>query len=185
MKTKPLILLAVLFSSISLQAQNRFFTRTGTLQFYSETPVENIEAINHQASSVFDTESGEIAVSAQMKGFEFEKALMQEHFNENYVESEKYPKAAFKGNLKNYDKSSFQIGQEYKIEVEGELTLHGVTKNVSTIATIFWGEKNIKANSSFNVSANDFNIKIPKAVIDNIAETILVQIDLNLEPYLK
>ena len=185
MKTKQLILLLSLITSISVQAQNRFFTRTGTLQFYSETPVENIEATNHQASSIFDIESGEIAVSAQMKGFEFEKALMQEHFNENYVESEKYPTATFKGTIKNYDKSSFLKDQENKIEVEGELTLHGVTKKINTIATIVWGDKTIKANTKFNVSPDDFNIKIPKAVIDNIAKTILVLVELNLEPYQK
>jgi len=185
MKTNRAILFISLLATTTLQAQNRLFTRTGTLQFYSETPVENIEAVNHQASSVFDIETGEIAVSAQMKGFEFEKALMQEHFNENYVESEKFPATTFKGKLKNYDKSSFKTNQEYKIEIEGDLTLHGETKKINSIATIFWGEKNIKANSSFNVSPNDFNIKIPKAVINNIAESILVNVDLNLEPYQK
>ena len=185
MKTRYIIIFILLcITSVSL-AQNRFFTRTGTIRFFSETPVENIEAINNQSSSVFDIESGEIAVSAQMKGFEFEKALMQEHFNENYVESEKYPTATFKGSIKNYDKSSFKADETYTVEVEGDLTMHGVTKRVNTPVTIIWGQNNIKASSSFNVKVADFDIKIPKAVIDNIAESILVNVDFNLEPYNK
>ena len=137
MKTNLLFTLALAFVPVIAQAQERFFTRTGTISFFSETPVENIEATNHQASSIFDVVSGEIAVSAQMKGFSFEKALMQEHFNENYVESEKFPTATFKGRIKEYDHSAFQIGQEHNVEIVGDLTLHGETKKVNSLATIF------------------------------------------------
>lgn len=185
MKTKHIITFALLVLSGTSIAQNRFFTRTGTIKFFSETPMENIEAINNQSSSVFDVESGEIAVSAQMKGFEFEKALMQEHFNENYVESEKFPTATFKGNIKNYDKTKFKIDDSYAIEVEGDLTLHGVTKRINTTVNLIRGQNTIKATTSFHVKASDFNIKIPKAVINNIAESILVNVDFDLEPYNK
>lgn len=185
MKTNLLTPLALILVAVVAQAQNKYFTRTGTLQFFSETPVENIAATNHQSSSIFDIESGEIAVSAQMKGFEFEKALMQEHFNENYVESEKFPTATFKGRIKNYDKSSFKINEEYKIEVEGDLTLHGVTKKIISSATLLKSEKDIKAISSFNVAVSDFDIKIPAAVVDNISKSIQVHVDLLLQPYQK
>ncbi|MDZ7607020.1 MAG: hypothetical protein U5K79_15845 [Cyclobacteriaceae bacterium] len=100
MKTNLTLLFALLLLSNLAVAQSKFFTRNGTTSFFSKTPMENIEAVNNQSSSVFDTEKGEIAVSAQMKGFEFEKALMEEHFNENYVESEKYPTAMSKGPLR-------------------------------------------------------------------------------------
>lgn len=185
MKTNLLFTLALAFVPVIAQAQERFFTRTGTISFFSETPVENIEATNHQASSIVDIASGEIAVSAQMKGFAFEKALMQEHFNENYVESEKFPTATFKGRIKEYDPSAFQVGREHKVQIVGDLTLHGETKNVNSVATIFRGENNIKAITSFNLQPGDFNIKIPSAVANNIAKSILVNVDFNLEPYQK
>jgi len=185
MKTSYIFTILLLGITSATLAQNRFFTRTGTIRFFSETPVENIEAINNQSSSVFDIESGEIAVSAQMKGFEFEKALMQEHFNENYMESEKYPTATFKGSINKYNKSGFKANETYTVEVEGDLTMHGVTKRVNGQASIVWGQNNIKASSSFNIKVADFDIKIPKAVIDNIAESILVNVDFNLEPYNK
>jgi len=147
--------------------------------------MENIEAVNKQSSAIFDTDKGELAVSAQMKGFEFEKATMQEHFNENYVESEKYPAATFKGVIKNYDKSIFTPNTAQKVEIEGDLTLHGVTKKVTAVAEIVWGKDKIKASTSFNVLVADFNIKIPGAVIDNISKSILVKVDFSLEPYTK
>jgi len=185
MKTNLKLLFAlILFSNLAV-AQSKFFTRNGTISFFSKTPMENIEAVNNQSSSVFDTEKGEIAVSAQMKGFEFEKALMQEHFNENYVESEKYPTATFKGSIKNYNKSAFKVNEENLVDIEGDLTLHGVTKHISTTAKITWSEGKIAASSEFSVAVADFNIKVPSAVIGNIADSILVKAVFNLEPYTK
>ncbi len=185
MKMNQLFTLMLLMMTINSMAQNRYFTRTGTIRFFSETPMENIEAFNHQTSSIFDIESGEVAVSAQMKGFEFEKALMQEHFNENYMESEKYPKATFKGKIIGYDKSKFKINETYDVEIEGDLSMHGITKPVRTKAQIVWGDNNIKSSTSFLVKVSDYDIKIPKAVIDNIAESILVEVQIDMEPYNK
>jgi len=185
MKTKLLVLFALIFFSNLADAQSKFFTRNGTISFFSKTPMENIEAVNNQSSAIFDTDKGDIAVSAQMKGFEFEKALMQEHFNENYVESDKYPAATFKGSIKDYDKSSFKTDEEKVVNLEGDLTMHGVTKHISTSAKITWGKDKISASSEFNISVADYNVKIPKAVIENIAEAILVKVEFNLDPYTK
>ena len=185
MKVKILVSFALLICSSMAFAQSKFFTRSGTISFFSKTPMENIKAVNNQSSAIFDTEKGEIAVSAQMKGFEFEKALMQEHFNENYVESDKFPAATFKGIIKDYNKSSFKTDEEKVVNLEGDLTMHGVTKHISTPAKIIWGKDKISATSEFNISVADYNIKIPKAVIDNIAESILVNVVFNLDPYAK
>ncbi len=185
MKTKLILSITLVIASNLAIAQSKFFTRNGSVSFFSKTPMENIEAVNNQSSAIFDTEKGEIAVSAQMKGFEFEKALMQEHFNENYVESDKFPSATFKGTIKNYSKSAFNTGEEKQVDIEGDLTLHGVAKHITTTAKITSGEGKIAASTEFNVAVADFNIKIPGAVIGNIAESILVKAVFQLDPYTK
>lgn len=185
MKAKIILSLSLFLLCHMAIAQSKFFTRNGSISFFSKTPMENIEAVNKQSSAIYDTEKGEVAVSAQMKGFEFEKATMQEHFNENYVESDKFPSATFKGIIKDYDKSAFKAGEEKQVVIEGDLTMHGVTKHISTTARITWGTGKIDAATEFSVKVADFNIKIPGAVIDNIAESILVKVDLHLDPYTK
>jgi polyisoprenoid-binding protein YceI len=173
----------LLLSAIQLFGQGKYFTRTGTISFFSETSIENIEAVNNQVSSILDTGTGELAISAQIMGFEFEKALMQEHFNENYMESEKYPKATFKGKIMNYSKLPEMINEERKVQVEGELTIHGITRPVETAGTIRIDGQVIEASAVFPVKLSDYQIKIPKAVIDNIAETVEVKVSLSLDPY--
>ncbi|MFC2125149.1 YceI family protein [Bacteroidota bacterium] len=185
MKKIILIFTLLIFLSGFSFAQDKFFTRTGKISFFSETSVEDIEAVNRSVSSILNVENGDIAVSAQMKGFEFEKALMEEHFNENYVESDKYPKATFKGKILNFDRSKFKPDEEYKVDVVGDLSLHGETNNIATKATLKFLDDKILANTSFEVDVNAYKIKIPKAVIDNIANTISVKVDLSLEPYSK
>jgi polyisoprenoid-binding protein YceI len=135
MKKYILILSLTLGITSTIYSQDKYFTRTGTLSFYSETPIENIEAENNQASAILDIQTGEIAVSAQMIGFEFEKALMQEHFNENYIESDKFPKATFKGKILNYSGAP-DDSETTEVTVEGVLTLHGVSKDISTTGTL-------------------------------------------------
>jgi len=185
MKTK-LFLSIALFAFCNLAiAQSKFFTRNGTISFFSKTPMENIEAVNNQSSAIFDTEKGEIAVSAQMKGFEFEKALMQEHFNENYVESDKFPTATFKGSIRDYNKAIFKSNEEKQVVLDGDMTMHGVTKHISTPAKITWGQDKIAALAEFKISVADYDIKVPKAVIDKIAESIQVKVEFHLDPYAK
>ena len=183
-KKKNLLILLFAFSIYQSFAQDNYFTRSGTLSFFSATPMENIEAKNSQTSCILNTSTGEIAVSAQMKGFEFEKALMQEHFNENYVESHKYPKATFKGKIVDFSPESISESAK-EVKIEGILNVHGVDKEISTTATISKKDDAYDAVSKFKVAASDFDIKIPKAVINNIAKEIEVSINLQLEPYVQ
>ena len=118
-----------------------------------------------------------------MIGFEFEKALMQEHFNENYVESEKFPKTTFKGKIMNYSELPEMTGEEKDVQIEGELTVHGVTKFVKTVGKLKKENEGIIANTVFEVKVSDYDIKIPKAVINNISETVEVKVSLILNPY--
>src|SRR5947208_1580392 len=101
MKKRTLFLITLLISGTALFAQDKFFTKSGRISFYSKAPLEDIEAENRSVTAVLDTKTGMVQFAVPMKAFEFEKALMQEHFNENYIESDKYPKAEFKGQVLN------------------------------------------------------------------------------------
>jgi len=164
------------------QAQDRYFTKSGKIEFFSKAPMEDIEAKNKTATAVLDTKTGAIQFSVQMKGFEFEKALMQEHFNENYVESDKYPKAEFKGTITNNSEINYAKAGTYTAKVKGKMTLHGVTKDVETTGTIKVGSGNLDATSTFNLQLSDYNIKIPNVVKDKISNNIKITVDTKLEP---
>ena len=181
---KNLILTCVaclLFSSVF--GQQRFFTRNGHISFFSSTPLEDIKADNRQVASVLDLTSGEMVFSVLMKSFQFPKALMQEHFNESYVESDKYPKSTFKGKILNIQTVDVKKDGVYKVQVEGDLTIHGVTKPVKTEGTLEVKGDMIHGKSAFTVAVADYNIQIPKLVRDNIAKNIEIKVDLTYEPF--
>jgi polyisoprenoid-binding protein YceI len=184
MKQTTAFLLLSLALMMGLQAQ-KYLTKTGTIDFSSETPMEKIEAKNQQAISVLNTEDGGMAFSVLMKGFNFEKALMQEHFNEKYVESDKFPKAKFNGKITNLDEVDFSTPGEYDVHVKGDMTLHGVTKEVEADGTLVVQDGTIRGYAAFDLVLADFDIKIPKVVKDNIAESVSIVVNANYEPYNK
>lgn len=170
------ILLTIL-SATSL-AQTRFFTKTGKITFYSKSPMENIEAVNNKVVSVWDVASGQIEFNVLMKGFEFEKALMQEHFNENYVESDKYPKAGFKGIIENSSGLDLTNDRSVTVKVNGNLTIHGETRPVNTTAVITVKNKVISAATSFVIILADYKISIPSLVADKINKKITINVNI-------
>ncbi len=180
-KHQIIIFSLILLCSSFAQAQSRYFTKTGKITFFSEAPLEDIEAINKTASAVLDSKTGAIQFSVLMKGFEFKKAMMQEHFNENYVESDKFPKAEFKGTIINNSDINYSISGTYKAKVNGQLTIHGVTKEIETIGNIIVNSDHLKAESVFTVLVADYNIKVPAIVKDNIAKKIKVTVDAKLD----
>ncbi len=178
---KYLTLLCLLcFSVISAEAQ-RYITKSGHISFYSTTPIEDITANNHTVNSALDLKTGAFVFKVLMKSFEFEKALMQEHFNENFVESDKYPNAVFKGKVLDYESLNLVEGEVNNVLVEGNLTIHGVTQSIKEKGTLVLEDGRIKADSKFNLKPKDFEIKIPKAVVKNIAESVEVTVDLELK----
>lgn len=177
------ICMASLFA-LSTTAQN-YITRSGRITFFSKAPVENIEANNNEVTSILNTANGEVAFIALIKSFKFQKALMEEHFNENYMESNTFPKANFKGAITDLSKVNFSKDGTYNVTVNGDLTIHGVTKNVEAPGTINVSQGKISANSKFNLRVKDYNIKIPNTVINNISETISITVDCKYEPYKK
>ena len=162
-----------LILSQSMIAQ-KYMTQNGVISFFSSTPVEDIEAVNNQVSAVLNAENGEIASVLLMKAYNFEKALMQEHFNEKYVESEKYPKSTFKGKIVNFKELDLSKDTPNKVLINGSLSIHGVTNQVEVegVLTNIDGIMNLKF--SFPVEVADYAIEIPGPVKDNIAKTIKV-----------
>lgn len=170
-----------LCSAAGLHAQ-KYMTKNGMIRFYSEAPAENIEAVNKQVNSALDISTGDFVFRVLMKAFEFEKALMQEHFNENYVESHKFPNASFAGKLTNLQSIDFTKEGTYEALIEGDLTIKGITKKISEKGTFEVKEGTIRGKSVFMVALSDFDIKIPRAVVSNIAEKIEVTVDISLQP---
>jgi len=152
----------------------KFYTKQASIKFESEAPMETISAINQQAVSVLDSETGEMQWSALVKSFRFDKALMQEHFNENYLESDDYPKAIFTGRLA--ENISWQTDGQYEVLVRGTLDMHGEQNEVEIPATIYVRDGVISASSAFAVQVADYGIKIPKVVKDNVSEQVKIYV---------
>lgn len=186
MNIKHLIISATLsMVAITASAQDKFFTKTGHIKFFSTTPMENIEAHNRQVSSVIDTKTGAIEFGVLMRSFKFEKALMEEHFNENYVESDKFPKSTFKGTISNISEINFTKDGEYNAKVSGNLTIHGVTKPVEGTAKIIVKGGKVQGTHVFTIAPEDYDIKIPAVVRDKIAKTIEITVNCDYEPLKK
>ena len=163
-------------SALSVKAQ-KVYTKNGNISFFSKSPLENITATNNQVMSVLNTQTGEMQFSALIKSFHFEKALMQEHFNENYMESSKFPKSTFKGSVSDISKVAMAKDGTYPVVVSGDLTIHGVIKKVSTPGTLTVKNGVISGKSVFSVKLAEYGISIPKLVKDNIAENIEITVN--------
>ena len=175
--------MAMLVALPGIFAQGKYFTRNAHVWFFSSAPMENIEAHNHQASSVIDTKTGEMAFSVLVKGFQFEKALMQEHFNEKYLESDKFPKSLFTGKITNLKDVNFDKPGTYNVTVEGKITIHGISKPIKTDGTIDVSKGQLEAKAKFPVTLADFDISIPSVVKDNIAKVVDVSVDAVYKPF--
>ncbi|KAA9338924.1 YceI family protein [Adhaeribacter soli] len=182
MKRSFLTLLFTCFVALSAAlAQDKYFTKNGQVSFFSSTPMEDIEAHNSNATSVIDARTGKMEFAVLIKAFKFKKALMEEHFNENYMESGKFPKATFAGVLTNLSAVDFKKDGTYKVNVKGNLTIHGVTKEVELPATITVASGAVKANAVFNVAPEDYQIEIPKLVREKIARQIKVTVNMDYQ----
>ncbi len=181
---KVLIFLFSLLVLKSVSAQDKFFTKAGKIVFDATTPKspENIDGVNKTVTCVLDTKTGNIQFAVLMKAFEFERALMQEHFNENYVESNKFPKTDFKGAIANA--TSVNYGKEgvYPVKVKGKMTLHGITKDVEADGKLSVKGGKIQVQSNFQLTLSDFGIDIPQLVADKVAKTAKITVDCLLDP---
>lgn len=178
MNKKIITLLFVLYSVCSFS--QKYISRNGSVQFNASTPLETINPINNYVSSVFNSENGEIVFQMNMISFKFKKALMETHFNEKYVESEKYPKSTFTGKIKDWN-STLLDGGNHNVTAVGTITIHGIEKEIEVKGSIQKNNKNITINSDFELIISDFEIKISKLVRDKISKKVQVKVNINLK----
>lgn len=181
---KRLAYIAVLFlvASTGVSSQTKYSTKSGTIAFEASVPsFEPVAAKNENVSALLNADTGDFAALALVNGFRFEIALMEEHFNENYMESSKFPKALFKGTIQGFDTHSIS-NQPQELEIEGSLTIHGVTQPIQTMVRIQKiSESEISLVTSFIVKPGDFKIEIPKIVKNKIAEEVHVDASFQLK----
>ncbi len=177
-----LLYLFLLFISNALLSQTKYYTKSGNINFEASIPsFEEVKATNKTVSSVLHIKTGEIAVLALVRGFRFKVALMEEHFNENYADSNTFPKMSFTGKIEEF--SFKNLNNTPKIfNLNGALTFHGKTITINPKITLFVEENTIYLRSNFSIKSEDFNIKIPKVVRKKVAETVNVTINFILIP---
>lgn len=173
---------------ISCLASNATFgqlysTQSGETSFFSETPMENISGLNKMVGAIINTSTNDIAVSMKMSAFDFPNKLMQEHFNENYMESGKYPTGIFKGKI--VDAIDYTKNGTYDVTAKGQLTLHGVTQTREVKGKMTIENQKITLVSNFDVKLVDHKIEVPKLVFAKIAEVIAVKLKYTFTPYVK
>lgn len=168
------LLIAFLLVSCSVNAQQILICNNANVAFFSSTVMEDIEGKSAVGGSVIDTKSGNIIFKVKNTSFQFKKKLMQEHFNENYMESEKYPVSEFKGTIK--DPINLTADGTYKVNIEGNLNIHGISKAYKTQADLVVSKGTLNAKAVFKVKIADHGIEIPTLVFKNIAEYVEVRI---------
>jgi len=180
---KHIITSVITFFIFSITFGQKYYTKSGQISFDATSPSspEKIEGVNRSATCVVDSKTGNMQFAALMKGFAFERALMEEHFNENYVESSKYPKAEFKGEIKEIGKVDFTKDGTYQVKIKGKLTMHGESNDVETEAKIVVQAGKIKATADFTIKLSDYKVSIPGLVADKVSKNARITVSCSLE----
>lgn len=180
---RKFLLIPLLLWFGNLFSQNQYYSKNTQIRFVSKAPIEQIEAVHRTATTVLDLKSGALQIAVLMAGFNFEKAMMQQHFNENYAESDKYPQAIFKGTILGFNAANYEQPGTYEVEVEGTMTLHGVSKPMRAKGKLVRTEKQIQVSASFILLLPDYKIKNDK--LQQISNQIQVRVEANLQPLQK
>jgi hypothetical protein len=173
---KQILLSVVFIIFIAPVYAQKYISRSGKVSFFSATTVENIQAINNETACVLDAKNGDLAFIVPIRSFKFEKALMEEHFNENYLESDKYPKAEFKGKIANIAAVNLGSDGTYPVQVSGKMTIHGMTRDMTIPGILVVSAGTITSDAKFSVRCSDYGVKIPSVVASQIAEEIKVTV---------
>lgn len=178
---KTIIIFALLFIGTTVFSQ-KMITRNGKITFEASMPsFEEIKATNSTVSCILDEATGDFVALALIKSFKFKAPLMEEHFNENYMESNLFPKATFKGKILNFDAKKISSTKTV-YDLEGDLTIHGVTKKIKTKINLVLTSGKIITTTNFDIKPQDYGIEIPNLVKDKIAKNIETTINFTLEP---
>lgn len=179
MRKSILVIPLFLFLGLGLAlGQTLYRTSVGEVSFFSKTPALDIEALNKKAGAILNAGTRDFAIQMKITDFQFPNKLMQEHFNENYMESERYPTAKFAGKITE-DVDLSKPGT-YPVTATGNLTIHGVTKPVAVKGSIVASATEMKVSFAFKVRTEDYKIEVPTLVFNKIAEVIEVNGKLNL-----
>lgn len=177
MKLLLISIITLLGYSVCSAQGDRYQTRGAHIDFEASVPTfEPIQATHNSLTIVLDTNNGSLAALALVKGFHFPIALMQEHFNENYAESDQYPKAILRGQLKDFDITSLANAGTMTFMLDGTLEFHGVKNPINIPVELTSNGNNLSINSEFDVAPKDYNIKIPNIVSDQIADQVHVTV---------
>lgn len=181
MKRIIALLIVVLSISAAVQAQ-KYLTKTGEIEIFSETSLFMIEAKNQQVAAIINGETGDVVASTLVRSFKFHEALVEEHFNENYMESHLYPKSQFKGKITNFSAIDLSKSGTYSINLEGDLTMHGETNKVASKGTLVVKSGTITASTEFTISLAQFKIRVEEKYKDRINDEIKLSIHFELKP---
>ena len=168
----------------TLAAQGKYFSKTAVIAFDAEgklDDVEDIKAKTNLGTCVYDANTGNFEWIVSVKTFVFANSLMQEHFNENYLETEKYPKASFKGKVENFSEINLKKDGSYPVKVVGKLTMHGVSKDISVSGKFVVAKNQISTSSNLEVALKDYNITVPTIVMMKVAEIVKISINTDLQ----
>ena len=166
--------------TVPLFGKDIYFTRSGSVSFFSSTPIEDIRAINEQTTCVLDLETGDVSFRIPIRGFIFKNGLMQEHFNENYLESDTYPNASFTGSIEGWKDITLSETLQ-PVSLKGTMTIHGVSKEIAESGNILMKEDRVIGAATFKINVADYKIEIPKILRENIAKVVDVSVDISLK----
>ncbi len=171
--------LALVISCAAASFGQNYMTRTGKIFFNATTKSspEKIEAKNNEVATILDGKTGDLRFQVLIKSFKFERELMQEHFNENYMESDKFPKSDFKGSITNLNDVNLGKDGTYNVKVTGKLTIHGVTNDVSVPGTLVVKGNTVELNAKFAVKMADYKISVPAVVADKVDKMATITIE--------
>ena len=174
---KLLLTLLLPLTILTVDAQTKYYTKTGSTYFNAGTGLEEIAGINKSTLSAFDKVSGQVQFSILIKGFEFKSQLMQDHFNENYMESDKFPKASFKGVVVDMSTVNFERNGNYPVKVKGTLEIHGVQKQIEASGMFKIEKGSVATYAKFKVVLADYKIAIPQVVADKLSKTAEIEVN--------
>ncbi len=178
---KKIIIVALCFLIGNIVFSQKMMTRGGEVRFEASMPAfEEIAGTNSNVSCILDESNGDFVALVLVKAFKFKSPLMEEHFNENYMESSKFPKSTFKGKISNFDAKKISSTKS-SYDLEGDLTIHGVTKRIKTKIGLVLNGGKIIVSSLILVKPQDYNVEIPNLVKGKIAENAKVTMNFVLE----
>jgi len=164
-------------SVLAVSAQQKLITQTGKITFDAGTGIEDIIAVNKGVTAAINPKTGKMQFKMDIAGFEFKRQLMQDHFNENYMESEKYPNASFSGNITNADKVNFAKDGKYNVQVKGTLEIHGVKNEVEAEGVVTVKGKEVNSQAEFSIQLDDYKINVPRVAKEKLSNTVKIMVD--------